>query len=313
MNTIEINEASSLEKASVHKKRNSLIELYRFFFAFNVIVGHGLFPIDIPYFGPDRISVEFFFVLSGFLFYGFMKKCKEMSLIGAEREMLASRLRPLLIPTAIGIASNIILNYITNYNPLKIFRYLWYIPAMIITFLLYTALRVLIKDEKKLFITVAIIGVTATAVRFSGSEVLFFFDYARSFSAISIGILLAHMPKIDLKRKWIWWLLLLPVAAATFGVVFFSLAEENVYYEALLDLVLYPLLIFITFNVDFHLSVFDYLGAISFGVYAYQCPARLVANIGVQSKWIPFIMIFALAILDDIIKRIVKESKNKKM
>ena len=49
------------------KKRNSLIELYRFFFAMNVVKYHGYFPYQGRYISPGHVSVEFFFVLSGFL------------------------------------------------------------------------------------------------------------------------------------------------------------------------------------------------------------------------------------------------------
>ena len=108
-----------------HKKRNSLIELYRFLFAMNVVIGHGLFPIDIQYFGPDRISVEFFFILSGFLFWSSLEKLKDLPLIEAIKKMIVSKIKPLLVPLIIGLISNAILNYITNYNPLKIFRYLF--------------------------------------------------------------------------------------------------------------------------------------------------------------------------------------------
>ena len=51
----------------VAKKRNSLIEFFRFFFALNVVKNHGYFPYRTRLFSPGRISVEFFFVLSGIL------------------------------------------------------------------------------------------------------------------------------------------------------------------------------------------------------------------------------------------------------
>ena len=56
------------------RKRNSLIELYRFLFALNVLKSHGFFPNTGPYFEPGRISVEFFFVLTGFLLIRLINK-----------------------------------------------------------------------------------------------------------------------------------------------------------------------------------------------------------------------------------------------
>ena len=205
---------------SLSKKKNSLIELFRFFFAINVVIGHGLFPINIQYFGPDRASVEFFFILSGYLFYKSLRKYQEMSMNDAIKTMLVTKVRPILIPTLIGLISNIILNYITNYNPFKIFRYLWYIPAMLAAFLLYTILRVLIKNDKIFWRIVIAITVISSLLRFSGYDELFFFDYLRSALAVSLGMLVAHAPKIEFKNKKIWWLFLLPVASIIFYIVF---------------------------------------------------------------------------------------------
>lgn len=296
----------------IPKKKNSLIELYRFLFAMNVVIGHGLFPIDTQYFGPDRISVEFFFILSGFLFFGSLEKLKDLPLIEAIKKMIVSKMKPLLVPVIIGLISNVILNYITNYNPLKVFRYLWYIPAMMAAFLLYTILRVLIKNDKIFIFTVAGIFIVTTLLRFLGSETLFFFDYIRSPLAVGLGILIARIPKIEIKHKWLWWAMLVPIVAATFIIVFLRLAKDQRLFEAILDLVLYPILIYVTFNIDFHFGIFDYFGGLSFGIYAYQCPARLVANLGVSNRWIPFILIFVLTLFDDIIKRVHRSLKNKK-
>ena len=294
----------------IHKKRNSLIELYRFLFAFNVIIGHGLFPIDIPYFGPDRISVEFFFILSGYLFAFSLEKYRKMPLKYAVRTMLASKIKPLLVPLIIGLVSNAILNYITGYNPLKLFRYLWYIPAMIIAFLIFIVLRFLIKSNKKFWSTVAAILVLSVLLRFSGSELLFFFDYLRSVLAISLGMLLTKIPSFS-KRKWVCWVVLVLVAITIFVIVFLGLARDSKFYEALLDIVLYPILICVTFNVNCNLHIFNYLGGLSFGMYAFQCPARLLLVTVYVNPWIPFVLIFVLALIDDAAKRIIKHQKCK--
>lgn len=279
----------------------------------NVLIGHGLFPIDISYFGPDRISVEFFFVLSGYLFFNSLTKYQDMTVGKAALKMTASKIKPLLIPLVIGLISNMILNHITNYPPYKIFRYLWYIPAMLFAFLLYTVLRVLIKNDRAFWVSTLGICIFATLLRFSGPEVLFFFDYARSVSAVSLGMLLAKAStKNRIKSKWLWGALLIPVALSTFLIVFYGLAENSRMYEAILDLVLYPLLIYITFKIDFNFPLFNYLGALSFAIYAYQCPARLVYNIGVESRWMPFILIIVLAVADDAIKRIIRYKKHNK-
>lgn len=297
-----------------NKKKNSLIELYRFLFAFNVIIGHGLFPIDIPYFGPDRISVEFFFILSGFLFCNSLTKLKNMSLGRAVVDMLHSKLKPLLVPMLIGMLSNAIYNYLTDYKPvIEVFRYLWYIPAMLAIMLVYTVLRVVVKKDDLFRIAVLGVFIISTLLRFSGNEALFYFDYIRSASAVSLGILIAYIPKIKPKFKDIAWAVLLSVALGIFYIVCYRLAKDSIGYEAILDLVLYPVLIYVTFSIDFHFSIFNYLGELSFGLYAFQCTARLIAHLGVPSKWIPFGFIILAAVSEDLIKRIVKFKRGKKI
>lgn len=294
------------------KKRNSLIEFYRFFFAINVLICHGFLPFERHYFGPDRVSVEFFFILSGYLFYRSLSKLSEMNTVDALKATLVSKLKPLLIPMIIGMVCNGVLNYLTNHTPVfEVFRYLWYIPAMLITLMVYTLLRKLIKKDKPFWCLVGCLFVIATLLRFSGNERLFFFDYIRSTASISLGMLIAKLPRPTFKNKAVSWIVLLVIATATLLTVIFGLAEDNVAYEALLDILLYPALIYFTFGVEFHFAPFNYLGALSFGIYAFQCPARLMAHIGMPSSWIPFGFVFVAAIVEDLIKRIIKKKKMK--
>ena len=286
-------------------KRNSLIELYRFFFAMNVLICHGYFPVELSHFGPDRISVEFFFILSGFLFYHSLERLREKRTLEAVSLSLKTKLAPLLVPTVIGMISNLILNILSDYRPkLEVFRYLWYIPAMLAVLVVYAILRTLLKSDKLFFGVIACLFVIATALRFSGNDKLFFFDYIRSTSAISLGILVALVPRLKLRQVWLW-TLVVPLGALIFYIIYARLAVTVRAYEALLDLILYPLLVYLTFQIDFHFAPFNLLGALSFGIYAFQCPARLVQYLGVPSPWIPFGIIFALSILDCLARALI--------
>ena len=294
------------------KRRNSIIELLRFLFAMNVVVGHGLFPIETNHFGPDRISVEFFFVLSGFLFYQSLEKLRDMSTKDAVKLTFVSKLKPLLIPMLIGMACNGVLNVLSDYSPkIEVFRYLWYIPAMLAILIVYAILRTLIKNDDIFWCIVGLLFASTALMRFSGNEDLFYFDYIRSTCAVSLGMLTARIPKLKFKHKVISWGLFLPVFAATFMLIYTQLSHQ-VEYEALLDLVLYPLLVYLAFEIEFNFALFDYLGALSFGIYAFQCPARLIAFIGVPSPWIPFGVIIIAAVVDDLVRRIARLYKKSK-
>lgn len=75
--------------------------------------------------------------------------------------------------------------------------------------------------------------------------------------------------------------------------------------------ILYPALIYLTFNVSVNSRILNYLGGLSFGLYAFQCPADLMRLLGISNRYILLVTILVLAIAEDIIKRIVRAKKNK--
>lgn len=294
------------------KKRNSLIELYRFFFALNVVKNHGFFPEGFNYFSPGRVSVEFFFVLSGYLFLRTLDKLSELPLRESVPKLIVGKLKPLFFPLIIGILSNIIYNIVTKDYFDGIWGYLWYIEAMMLTFVAYLILRKIIKSEKTFLYVVLGIFILATLMRFSG--IFYEWGYVRAFATISLGMLLAKAPKIEIKKRWLIWVLLIPVQIACLSVVCFHLGNVEWFggfmgVEFILDNLLYPALIYLTFNVNVRSRALNYLGSLSFGLYAFQCPADLLRLVGLGNRYILLFIIVALTITEDVIKRIYKSRK----
>ena len=294
------------------KKRNSLIELYRFFFALNVVKNHGFFPEGFNYFSPGRVSVEFFFVLSGFLFVGTLEKLSDLPLNKSLPKMIVGKLKPLFFPLIIGVLSNIIYNIVAKEYFDGIWGYLWYIEAMMLVFIAYLVLRRVIKSEKVFTYVTLGIFTLATLMRFSG--VFYEWGYVRAFATISLGMLLSKLPKIEIERKWIAWVILIPVQAMCFVIVCFHLGNVDWFggfrgVEFILDNLLYPALIYLTFNVSISSNVLDYLGALSFGLYAFQCPADLFRLLGISNVYILLLIIVTLAVTEDVVKRIVKRKR----
>ena len=294
------------------KKRNSLIELYRFFFALNVVKNHGFFPEGFNYFSPGRVSVEFFFVLSGFLFVGTLEKLSDLPLNKSLPKMIVGKLKPLFFPLIIGVLSNIIYNIVAKEYFDGIWGYLWYIEAMMLVFIAYLVLRRVIKSEKVFTYVTLGIFTLATLMRFSG--VFYEWGYVRAFATISLGMLLSKLPKIEIERKWIAWVILIPVQAMCFVIVCFHLGNVDWFggfrgVEFILDNLLYPALIYLTFNVSISSNVLDYLGALSFGLYAFQCPADLFRLLGISNVYILLLIIVTLAVTEDVVKRTVKRKR----
>ena len=283
-----------------------------FFFALVVVKSHSLFVVKGPYFGPGRVCVEFFFVLSGYLFLSFLEKSKERSISENISALLKSKVKPLAIPLCIGLLSNII--YAIVSKEFKTWGYLWYIEVMIVEMILLVLLRKWIKSDKKFYISLAVIAIAALIIKFSG--LCYSWGYIRGAASIPIGILIALIPKINLKRKWITLVSLIPIIAACFYIVFYQLGNFELggvrVIEILLDVILYPALIYLSFCLDFKCKFFNYLGALSFGLYAFQCPADLFRLLGATNLWFLFGFILIATLLEDGGKRIYKHYRNKK-
>ena len=290
------------------KSRNGLIDLYRFLLSMVVVHGHGLFVVRGPYFGPGSACVEFFFVLSGYLFWSFLNKNKDKSFKENITQLHKTRFLPLAIPICIGVLSNLIeALYIGEFG---IWGYLWYIEVMFIEMIALILLRKWIKSDKVFMIT--ILGIMLIAINLKYFGPLYSFGYVRGAATIPIGIFLASLPKI--KKKLIVIPLLVPVVIACFLIICFH--WKNVEWlgykipELILDNILYPALIYLTFCLEFKSKFFSYLGALSFGLYAFQCPADTLRTMGVTNTYFLFGLILAATLLDDAGKRIYRHRKN---
>ena len=298
--------------SSTQKGRNGLIDLYRFLLSLVVVKSHSLFVIGSPYFGPGRVCVEFFFVLSGYLFMSFLQKSKDQPIKESLSKLYKSKISPLLIPVVIGVISNIINDFICKeFNP---WGYLWYVEVMIVEMIGLIYLRKRITDDRKFTRALVIILVVSLVLKFSG--LLYSLGYVRGASSIPMGLLIAMLPKWKPKHKWLILLPLIPVFAACFCIVCYNLGNVEWFGlripELILDNILYPALIYLSFSFEFECKFFTYLGALSFGLYAFQCPADLLRTLGVENIWILFGFILVATLLEDGIKRITKHIRNKR-
>ncbi len=295
------------------KKRNSLIEFYRFFFAINVVKNHGFCPWEIPYMSPGRVSVEFFFILSGYLFLSYLERTKDEPLKKGVLSLICNKMKPLFFPVVIGLAANLVTNILEKEYFTGLWGYMWYIHAMIITYIAYYVIRHFIKSDKVFTYTVLAIFILATLMRFGGT--FYSWGYVRAASAISLGMLVAKLPKLNPKRKF-------PIAitaAISFilsaSVVIFELGNTEILggfriVELFLDTVLYPSLIYFTFQLNLSSRILNYLGALSFGLYAFQCPADMIRVMGVSNRYVLLAVIMSLTVAEDGIKRIIKYRKS---
>lgn len=288
------------------RKRNSLIELYRFIFAINVVKNHGFFPYQGKYFGPENLSVEFFFILSGWFIRTSFDKFINLPYFKGLFLMLKHKLIALGIPLLISFLFWIPYRFMVESDVL--FGYLWFIFDMFVIFVFYFTLRKLIRNEKVFFSITALLFVAASVLHaipdFHSN------GWFRSISSMSLGILISYIPSIKMKHQWLLYIPLVIVWGFIIRMLFFdySFIEEEI-----LNLLVFPALIYLTFQLSSHNKVFNYLGAISFGLYAYQHIPRLMRILEIGNVWIYFIIVVALAVLTDGIVRIIRYKKTQRL
>ena len=291
----------------MEKKKNSIIELLRFIFAMNVVKNHGYFPYQGSLFSPEGISVEFFFVLSGFLFAMSLKKYEDRFIVKDALIMYKDKLLRLGIPFFVGIGFNVLYAVTFKTSDFNVWVYLWYVEDMLIVFGIFFLLRRIFKNDIVFFSIIFAIAVGSSVVHAMPSFRSLGFFRARP--AISIGMLTSKLPKLDPKYKP---MVLVGFSVACLAVLRILLFEFSFAEEEVLDVVIYPALIYFAFQIDCSNRVLDYLGAISFGLYAFQSVARYMRDVGYQNRWLQFAVILACAVAADLIKRLIVYLKTRR-
>ena len=290
-------------------KRNSLIELYRFLFAMNVVKNHGYFPYQGKYFRPGRISVEFFFVLSGWFLVKSVEKYMSMPYWKGLYRMIKNKIVALGIPLLVGLVFGLVYKCLVgmdNWWDFSIWGYLWYVHDMFLVFIFYYTIKRYVKSNKWFLIITGIVFVTSSIIH--AFPTFYSWGYFRAFSAMSLGILISYIPPIKIKRKWI---LIIPLVCVSALILKMFLFEFTFIEDEILNLVLYPAFIYLTFQFNVHIAAFNYLGALSFGLYAYQSVTRVIETCGYENTWVFFAIILTLSVLTDLVKRIIKLRKQK--
>lgn len=289
------------------KKRNSLIELFRFIFALNVIKSHAMFFYSGQYFGYGRLSVEFFFILSGLFLIKSIDKFIDFSYFKGLFKFFISKYKTIFGPLIIAMIFNTIHSILSNRASIDIWVFLWYVQKLMIVSVVFFTLRYFIKD-KRIFFLILLVGCVASNIIHMFPQ---FYErgIVRAYSAITIGMLLSYIPKIkNVKWYWIWPL----VIVFTIVCIYPSIYWSGKVYEYILDILLYPALIYFTLHINLHSKVLNYLGGLSFGIYAFQAIPLCFRDFMTLSNAECFLIVIVVTILYDIAVRIIKHFRKLK-
>lgn len=279
----------------------------RFLFALWVVWYHGFFVFKNQYFNHGYIAVEFFFILSGFYILKSIDKYKDKPLFVGLWHMLWKRIKALGLPFVVGLFFSFWFMFLEG--KISLLGFLWYIPFMLLSFALIYILRRLIKNTKIFVLILTFIAIASYLLLYI--PILEGWGLFRGFGGVSLGVLLSLIPKINLKTKFInfnW------IITATLFVLIFYFAyvpKENLVSEYFLVLLLMPMLIYFTNTLNVNSKLFNFLGSLSFGLYAYQCIIRVLEfYIPLAQHWL-FLILISLVLFDKLIVSLYKSYKKK--
>ncbi len=296
--------AGALSRSS----RNSLLELYRFLFALWVAYYHG-FLVALPSsespFAIGVVSVEFFFVLSGFFLPRTFAKLEDRPFFPAAGALVGKLFKSIAVPFFIGwfcVLWTVL--FLTPRplprTPVAWIGYLWYVPYLAAAEIVLMGLRRILKS-KVLYAAALLVLVAADTVAYARSYPNLF-GPLRALGGVSLGILIApgmwgrrHGGETAAKTPK---RILLTALTFVFGLVIAWIPGESLVRMGILGLVVYPLLIRLSYGIPVHIPLFNLLGKLSFGLYAFQCTTRLLVVYKFHRQGALCFLLFLLTLLE---------------
>ena len=295
---VSIMTSSLLEQnKSIRRRKNSLLELLRFLFALWVLYYHDYVPFKNMLFSEGYLAVEFFFVLSGFFLMRSINKYIHRPTKEGLLSFLKHRFKSIAIPFLIGEVFVLIYSFVFEISYNLFFGYLWYIRDLFIAMTCIFLLRKYIKKEKTFYIILAM----TSLISFFGFLWLPIIAWPsgpfRSAAAIPLGIFASLIPQIKLKGKTNTIIPLVGlIVSALVCISIIALPDKSLLLSYILVIIGYPSLMYFTNQIHFSNKILDWLGSLSFPIYAFQCILRVIEACGLKDNTWLFVILLILVL-----------------
>ena len=286
------------------KNRNGLLDLYRIFFCFWAMYYHDFFFFkDNGTFSLAQLTVDFFFILSGFFLIRSMRKHKDGSVWVGAKELLFSRIRPMFFTLCFIVSFNAVCMLLfVREGPFEvlfeIFCYWWYVLYLMLAIGLIYLLYRLVKNEKLFGVLLVVIAIAMGVFHYFLEEREFFiyeFTYvARTFGCLSIGMLISYIPRWKMKKFNV---SILIVVLLIPTVLYFAYGEK-VYLTRILMILLFAALVYFTSNISVEGKFFNFLGQLSMRMYLYMSFVSMLRVLGLTEHRVLFVVDLSLAVMD---------------
>ena len=282
----------------------------RFLFALWVLYYHDYVPYKGDLFGQGYLAVEFFFVLSGFFLMRSIDKFIQKPKNGDLFSFLKHRFKSIVVPFIVGEIFVLIYSFGFEISYNLFFGYLWYIRDLFIAMTCIFLLRKYIKNPKIFYVILA----SASVISFFGFFLLSVLAWPggpfRSIAAIPLGIFAALIPPITTKRKTSAIIPLVGLIISALGCIsVIALPDKNLLLSYILVIIGYPSLIYFVNQIHFSNRILDWLGSLSFPIYAFQCILRVIEACGFKNNTWLFIILVILVLTYSLIICLIKNKK----
>ena len=305
--------------ATAHK-RNGLVELFRFFCSVWVAYFHGFFPILSDKFNGGDVSVDFFFIVTGFFFLQSIEAYRKKRFFEGVRFLLLSKTKkiPLIIAALSILYCNIAFELdFGGFNwPLS---FLWFFVAQFVyTTIFYLLYKIIKKCSTFNIVCIVIICLSMCFFRLGIKQL----DIpGRGPAMIAFGILISQLPKIKIRakntmkaRRW-------SLAINIIGFIISASAFACLAYFPRYDIwqlhlsccVVCPALLYFATALPVHSKILNFLGEFSVFIYLGQCPILLhhyyvSKDTRDQFPWL-CVCAVALFIINRIVNAIIRRRK----
>ena len=301
--------------------KNGLIELFRFLCSVWVAYFHGFFPVLSDKFNGENISVDFFFMVSGFFFLKSIEKYRERPIKDGVLHIFWDKIKGFVVPLVIAALSilfcNIAFELDLGFNwPLS---FLWFFAAQFVYLLIFYLIWRKIKSKKVFaFICILIICACISLVVFDLKQ---FYRVVRGPAMLGIGMLMSQIPKLSIKLKNERLANGISLAMNAVGFILSAIAFIYLAYlpgQSTLRLHLFvcvvcPALLYFANGLPIYSKFLNLLGEISIFIYLAQCPILIhhyAVSKDTRDQFPLFcVCIAAMFVINRIVNAIAKKKK----
>ena len=301
------------------KGKNGIIELFRFICSVWVAYYHGFSPVISDKFNGVNISVDLFFMISGYFFLASIEKYRERPILHGIRFIGWDRNKRFIVPLAIAATSILICNIAVAWDgafnwP---FSFLWFFVAQ---FLYLTLFYLLYKAVKKRFIFNILCGaIICIFMSLFRLEISALDIPLRGPAMLAMGMLLSQIPKIKVKakdearaaRRSLILNIIGFVISLGVSVYLAYLPEFTIWKLHLFTLVVCPMLLYFATAIHVRSKFLNLLGELSVFIYLAQCPILLHYYFASKDHTAQFILLCICALALFGINRLVNLKRKK--